>query len=131
MNGPKLKQCKAEGCEEEFYQYNSLQRHCSGSCKASDSENKKRTSGIKIKPVSDKRAEELAIYRPIRDAYLKEFTTCEVKECTNPSTHIHHKGGRLGKTVYDSNLFMAVCNGCHPSKIHLNPEWSRAMGYLI
>lgn len=84
-----------------------------------------------ISPISEKKAEELAMYRPRRDKYLKENTVCEVRECSKPSTHIHHKNGRIGKMLYDVDFFMAVCNGCHPQKIHENPEWAREQGYLI
>lgn len=86
-----------------------------------------------IAPISDGRLEELAIYRPKRDKYLSENTECEVRECTNESTHIHHMNGRIGKMVYYVPYFMAVCNECHPEKIHFNPgpEWSRPEGYLI
>lgn len=84
-----------------------------------------------IKPISDKKAEELKIYRVKRDAYLKEITECEVRECNKKSTHIHHMNGRIGKNLYDDNMFMAVCNSCHPSKIHENPKWAREQGYLI
>ena len=94
---------------------------------------KKKLYNKKIAPVSDKRLGELAIYRPRRDKYLKENTVCEVRECSNPSTHIHHKNGRVGKMVYNVFYFMAVCNECHPKKIHENPgpSWSRPEGYLI
>ena len=84
-----------------------------------------------ISPLSEKKAQELAMYRPRRDKYLKENTICEVKECSKPSTHINHKNGRIGAMLYDVYFFMAVCNYCHPSKIHENPEWSRENGYLI
>lgn len=84
-----------------------------------------------ISPLSQKKADELKTYRPRRDKYLREHTKCEVKECNRPSTHIHHKNGRNGEMLYNVHYFMAVCNGCHPQKIHENPEWARAMGYLI
>ena len=84
-----------------------------------------------IKPIADKRAEEIKIYNTKKKEYLSIFTECEVRECTNKSTHIHHKNGRTGKRLYDDNFFMAVCNDCHPQKIHENPEWARENGYLV
>ena len=95
--------------------------------------NKKSKSGIKksFKPISDKKAEELAIYRKVRDKYLKEHPMCEVKDCDKPSSHIHHMNGRNGATLYDDNYFMAVGICCHPKRIHENPAWARAMGYLV
>lgn len=117
---PKL--CNAEGC------YNP--RWGKGYCKYHQNlrTDKKEKA---ISPLADKRAEELALYRTKREKYLKENTGCEVKECNNDSTHIHHKNGRNGARVHDHKYFMAVCNGCHPQKIHENPEWARENGYLI
>jgi len=117
------KSCLADDCENP--------RFGKGFCKWHQHmrTDKKKPSGIK--PISDKKAEDLKVYRKVRDAYLKEITECEVHDCSNKSTHIHHKSGRNGKTLYDDNLFMAVCNKCHPQRIHENPAWSRAMGYII
>jgi len=117
---PKI--CSSEGC------YNNVWGK--GYCKFHQylrTDKKKKT----INPISDKRLNELALYRPIRDKYLNENTSCEVRECDNKSTHIHHKNGREGKMLYDYNYFMAVCNECHPEKIHENPAWARENGYLI
>lgn len=129
MKKPKQKACKE--CGKLFWPRNTLQKECSYACnnKAQAAKPTKRVK--RIKPISDKKAEELSIYRPIRDDYLKEHTECEVNDCKNNSTHIHHKNGRNGKMLYDTDYFMAVCNKCHPQKIHENPEWSRSMGYLI
>ena len=129
MKNLKKKICRNPKCSNEFTQYSSLQKYCSQRCMTEDVKKKKKVN--KIKPLSDKRAEELATYRPIRDKYLEEHPDCEVKDCDKKSTHIHHKNGRRGKMLYDDNYFMAVCNSCHPVRIHENPEWSRAMGYLI
>jgi len=88
---------------------------------------KKRT----INPVSDKRLEELATYRPLRDKYLAEHPTCEVRGCGRKTTNLHHKKGRIGALLYDVKYFMACCELCHPKGIHENPEWARKNGYLI
>jgi hypothetical protein len=90
-------------------------------------------SGIKkrISPISEKKAEQLAIYRVKRDKYLSENTVCEVKDCNKPSSHIHHMNGRNGSMIYNEEYFMAVGICCHPKRIHENPAWARAMGYLI
>ena len=91
---------------------------------------KKKSSGV-IKPISDKKLEELAIYRVERDKYLKEHPICEVEDCNNPSNHIHHKNGRNGAMLYNKEYFMAVGGCCHPKRIHENPEWARENGYLV
>lgn len=84
-----------------------------------------------IAPISDKRAEGLAKYRGERDAYLKEFTECEVHDCNNPSSQIHHKAGRNGSLLWDREYFMACCGVCHPQRIHENPKWARECGYIV
>lgn len=84
-----------------------------------------------IKPVSNKRLEELAIYRPLRDKYLAEHPICEVKGCERKTTNLHHKNSRVGKMLYATEYFMACCELCHPKGIHENPEWARENGYLI
>lgn len=91
----------------------------------------KQKSYNSFKPISDKRTEELAIYRPLRDKYLAEHPVCEVKDCNNSTTNLHHKNGRLGKMVYNTAYFMACCHLCHPKRIHENPEWARENGYLV
>lgn len=133
----KLKKCKI--CGGEFKQYNSLDKCPNYDCRKAlmkKKTSKKKVSPAKkkynyIKPVADKRLGELAIYRPLRDAYIEEHPICEVKSCDNPTTNLHHKNGRLGKMVYNVKYFMACCHVCHPARIHENPEWAREEGYLI
>jgi len=86
-----------------------------------------------IAPASEKKLKELAKYRPIRDKYLSENTECEVDDCSSSSTHVHHKAGRAGSLLYNPKYFMAVCNDCHPSRIHheANDGWARKKGYII
>jgi hypothetical protein len=84
-----------------------------------------------ISPISKKKAEELKIYRVKRDKYLAEHTECEVKDCRKPSNHIHHMNGRNGSMLHNEKYFMAVGPCCHPVRIHEDPSWARAMGYLI
>lgn len=84
-----------------------------------------------IRPFSDKKLEDLAKYRPLRDKYLKDHPICEVTGCGNETTNLHHKAGRNGSLLYDVRYFMACCYDCHPKRIHENPEWARENGYLI
>ena len=86
----------------------------------------------KIKQFSDKRLKELAIYRKVKGPYLEEHPICEVEDCNKSSNHIHHKKGRAGKLVYDTNYFMAVGNCCHPKRIHeTQVKWAKEKGYLL
>ena len=117
------KLCNSEGC------YNP--RWGKGYCKYHQHLRVDKKNTTAISPISKRKAEELAIYRVKRDKYLKENDICEVKECDSGSTHIHHKNGRIGEMIHNHKFFMAVCNGCHPQKIHENPAWARENGYLI
>lgn len=83
-----------------------------------------------IKPISDKRAEELAKYREVRAEYKKAHPQCEVLGCTKKGQDLHHKNERHGKRVYDSEYFMSVCR-YHHRWIHENPKEAREMGYLV
>lgn len=98
----------------------------------------------RISPFSQKKLDDLAIYRPIRDKYLDEHRWCEVDGCGKPSTNLHHKATRTGyaddwareneiKLLWDVRYFMACCGVCHPFKIHqeANDGWARKHGYLI
>jgi predicted metal-binding protein len=86
----------------------------------------------KPKPIaknSKKRLKENMEYSKIREAYLKDFPVCEVLNCLNRATEIHHMQGRIGALLTDVNHFLAVCESCH-KYIHDNPAWSREQGYV-
>ena len=126
----KLKRCRE--CSTEFKPFKTTDKYCSFECanlnkKVSPAKKKQK----RIKPVADKRLGELAIYRPRRDKYLIDNPTCEVHDCNNETTNLHHKNGRIGPMVYNVKYFMACCHVCHPQRIHENPEWARENGYLI
>ncbi len=126
----KLKKCRE--CSTEFKPFKTTDKYCSFGCadankKLSPLKNKKK----RIKPVANKRLEQLAIYRPLRDKYLSDNSICEVHDCNNETTNLHHKNGRVGKMIYNVDYFMACCHICHPQRIHENPEWARENGYLI
>lgn len=81
-----------------------------------------------LRKVSVKRVEENKEYSLVRTAYLKVFPICEVYFCKQQSTEIHHKAGRTGDMLTDTNHFMAVCSTCH-KYIELNPVWAKIQGY--
>lgn len=85
----------------------------------------------RISPVSQKRLEQLAIYRVRRDKYLREHPVCEVHDCNKATTNLHHKATRRGILLIIVKYFMATCEACHPKRIHENPKWARENGYLI
>jgi len=84
-----------------------------------------------ISPISSKMAKNLKEYRKVRDRYLKNNPICEVRGCNNQTTNLHHKAGREGKLLANEEYFMACCGGCHPAKIHNNPNWAEKEGYII
>jgi hypothetical protein len=66
----------------------------------------------RIKPVSDKRAHELGVYKLLRKVLLEEEPICQVCK-KNKSTQCHHKAGRVGKLLTQWTNLLAVCHGCH------------------
>lgn len=131
----KLKKCRE--CSTEFKPFKTTDKYCSFEC--ADANKKPSAKKVypakkkqkRIKPFSDKKLNDLAIYRPLRDKYLGDNPTCEVHDCNRATTNLHHKNGRTGKLLYDTEYFMACCHVCHPQRIHENPEWARENGYLI
>ena len=82
----------------------------------------------KIKTVSDNQKIRLQKYNNLRLLYLKDHSICEVKDCRNPSTEIHHKGGRIGENLFKN--FLAVCRD-HHLKIESDPQWAKENNYSI
>lgn len=80
--------------------------------------------------ISKKRAKENRVYLKKREDYLKENPYCEVMECLNKSTQVHHKKGRTGDLLIDETHFLAVCYPCH-EKIEKKPEWAKNNGYSL
>jgi hypothetical protein len=78
--------------------------------------------------VSKKRKSSLALYKKVRVKYLTDFPKCEVRGCNRFSSEIHHKKGRVGDLLCDTDHFLGCCNTCH-QKIEMNPEWAKNEGY--
>jgi hypothetical protein len=55
-----------------------------------------------MRKVSKKQAERLRAYNKVRKVYLLSNTHCE--GCKNDATEIHHKKGRLGSLLCDTNI---------------------------
>lgn len=81
----------------------------------------------KIKKVSIKRNIENLEYVKVRLDYLNEHSKCEV--CEGSATEIHHKKGRRGNMLTNTEHFLAVCRPCH-NRIENNREWAYEQGYL-
>jgi hypothetical protein len=87
-----------------------------------------------IRKVSARRAKENREYLKLRKAFLfgigKHCAICyrEYQHCV-PSTEIHHINGREGKRLLVVSDWLPVCF-THHRRIHDNPRWARARGYL-
>lgn len=68
-------------------------------------------------------------YTRRRRAFLQQYSTCAVCR-TARATQVHHRAGRQGKRLIDTNLFLPVCHACHVW-IHANPEASYERGWLV
>jgi len=123
---PKI--CTEEECENPVFGGEKCKFH---QWKRAD---KKKPSGKKtyqqFRPISINREKDYKIYRPKRDAYMKEHPVCEVEGCCKPSNDLHHKNGRNGARLYDETYFMAICRD-HHIQIDNDTIWARENGYLI
>lgn len=81
-----------------------------------------------MRKVSNKRSKQLAEYKIIRDKFMIDNPLCE--RCHRQATENHHKNGRNGERLLDTNYFMAVCRQCH-QWIHAHPKEAREVGWLI
>lgn len=82
----------------------------------------------RLKPISDKRRNELKLYNILRKAYLIEHPICEACNCSK-AMWIHHKKGR-GIYLCVVEFFMAVCGQCH-RWIEDNREDAREKKWLL
>ena len=92
-------------------------------------EKKKATPQKPIKQVSKKRAVENQEYSKIAREYKKSNPVCHV--ClTNETTDVHHKKGKIGSLLCNTEFFLPACRECH-NKIEENPKWAKQMGYSL
>ena len=71
-----------------------------------------------INKVSDKHKETLKEYKVVKEEFLKQYTTCQVKispDCTyDKGIAIHHIQGKSSKELYlNKSNFIACCNPCN------------------
>jgi hypothetical protein len=83
-----------------------------------------------IKKITAKRANQNLQYAKLRKQYLEAYPACEVENCNNKSSEIHHQKGRSNEMLTDTNYFMAVCKSCH-HKITIDSQWAIKNGYSI
>lgn len=91
----------------------------------------------RIKPRSDKMTKKMKVYNVKRIEFLTDNPLCQcviagkrLPCCQGEATDIHHKKGRLGEMLTDSDYWMALCRPCHDA-IHHDAEWAYDNGFLI
>jgi len=80
-----------------------------------------------MKRLSTKRAKQNYEYKKIRIQFLLDHPLCEVCE-KQESSEIHHKKGRIGELLTNTNHFLSVCRNCH-RWIEEHPKMAKAFGY--
>jgi hypothetical protein len=82
-----------------------------------------------LKKVSKMRAEEMKVYKALRESYLKQYPTCEM--CgKKPATDIHHRAGRYGGNYLNVHTYAGLCRQCH-QWCHDNPKQATQDGWII
>lgn len=100
-------------CGNEKIEANGRCASCSHAIRKAERQASKVKVVSRIKPVAPKRAVQLQEYAKLRREYLALYPVCEVEECHNPSTEIHHQRGKENEKLLDTNYFMAVCRDHH------------------
>jgi hypothetical protein len=84
-----------------------------------------------IKPVSDKRRVEAAIYRVRRRLFLEANPWCQFPlGCGAAATTVQHRGGRVGDRYLDESLWAASC-WHHNGWAEDNPVESKRIGWSV
>jgi pullulanase/glycogen debranching enzyme len=107
-------------------------RYCQ-QCWSAHNQPKKPTAVKKpILPRSPKKVVQDAVYSVLRIKFLKEHSMCEahLTGCTQSSTDVHHKRGRIGTLLTDIKYWLAVCRHCH-DWIEKHPEESKEKGLSL
>ena len=85
--------------------------------------------GGKLRRVSKKRKGQNEVYKDVREKFLGNNPVCQVCRCKMAS-QVHHRRGRFGDRLNETEFFLAVCFECH-HKIHQNPQWAYAKDYMV
>lgn len=97
------KQCAVEGCTHRVFS----KKHCLWHQYIVNPPRR-------IRPISEKQAEKLKIYKSLSKKFLGANKKCQAKleGCEEKASQLHHKQGR-GEHLNDVSTFMAVCPNCH------------------
>lgn len=83
---------------------------------------------VPVKKITEKRAKQNREYLEMREQFLEQYPVCQVKDCQNKATEIHHIQGRANNLLTDPENVMSVCSECH-HKITVYSSWAIAQGY--
>lgn len=86
----------------------------------------RRVTSKSIKPLSEKRASQMNLYRKNRDLYFKDHPVCEFPGCNSTKITLHHMGGRIGDLLHDMRYFKSLC-WPHHQWVELNPEEAKKL----
>lgn len=86
----------------------------------------------KINPVSKKMAKTKTIYGHLRKSFLEEHPYCQARipGCTIEAVDVHHKAGRTGQLLINTDNFLAVCRSCH-EYIEGHPKEAKERGFSL
>ena len=112
------------------YRKNGLCTNCYQSFILNNDHNKVIKKKAPIKKVSDKRKEDNAVYKKLRDEFMsqKENQICPITG--KPTTDLHHKKGRVGKLFLDTRYWVALSREGHKF-VEENPIWAKENGYSL
>lgn len=68
---------------------------------------------VPIKKITEKRAKQNREYLEIREQFLEQYPVCQVKDCQNKATEIHHIQGRANDLLTNPENFLAICSTHH------------------
>lgn len=101
---------------------------CNAAARKAERQSKRVTIVSPAKKITAKRAAQTVEYTKLRREYLEAYPACEVEDCNNKSSEIHHMAGRENEKLTDVNKFMAVCKTCH-HRITTDSAWAIEKGY--
>lgn len=85
----------------------------------------------KIPNRTPKRAAQERQYLKLNREYLEANPCCEVRDCHERSSEVHHMGGRENERLLDVSLFLAICHGHHDRITNDKEGWAIREGYSI
>lgn len=136
MIKPKLKLCG--GCYFPKHIWKNqdgkkLCRDCYGKSLTGVAKKSKPTKARPIPVRSSKRAKLDAVYSSMRVIFLTAHPMCHAHidaKCTQKSSEVHHKCGRIGEFYLDTRYWLPTCHSCHVW-IEKNVEKSKEMGLSV